>query len=167
MNCNKLRRAVYAGSFDPPTKGHFDIIYRASRLFDELIVAVVRNPNKQALFTLAEREAMIKGGLTSLSNVVTASFSGLLVDFMEEHQVKFIVRGLRSSADFEAEFNMALLNSSLTSGLETIFLVSSPEHIFISSSAVREIASLGGKVSHLVSEDVRLRLQEKFHLVLA
>ncbi len=164
---NKLRRAVYAGSFDPLTKGHLDIIYRASRLVDELIVAVVCNPNKRSLFTLTEREAMVRGCLTSLPNTITASFSGLLVDFMRERQADFIIRGLRSAADFESEFNMALINCSLVSGIETIFLVSSPEHIFVSSSAVREIASLGGKVSHLVPEEVRLRLQDKFHVALA
>ena len=166
MSNNKLRRAVYAGSFDPPTKGHLDIICRASRLVDELVVAVVRNPNKRSLFTLAEREEMIKQSVSSLPNVVTASFSGLLVVFMRERQADFIVRGLRSVADFETEFNMALINSSLAPGIETIFLACSPEHIFVSSSAVREIASLGGKVSHFVSEEVRQRLQEKFALVL-
>lgn len=166
MNSNKLRRAVYAGSFDPPTKGHLDIIRRSARLVDELIVAVVRNPNKHSLFTLAEREEMIRHDVASLSNVVTASFSGLLVDFMREQQANFIVRGLRSAADFEAEFSMALINDSLAPEIETIFFACSPEHIFVSSSAVREIASLGGKVSHLVSEEVRLRLQEKFNLIL-
>ncbi len=166
MNNNKLRRAVYAGSFDPPTKGHLDIIRRAARLVDELVVAVVRNPNKHSLFTLVEREEMIRHSVSSLPNVITASFSGLLVDFMRERQAGFIVRGLRSAADFEAEFNMALINGSLAPEIETIFLACSPEHIFVSSSAVREIASLGGKVSHLVSEEVRLRLQEKFNLIL-
>ncbi len=166
MSDSRLRRAVYAGSFDPLTKGHLDIICRASRLVDELVVAVVRNPNKRSLFTLTEREEMIKQSVASLPNVVTASFSGLLVNFMRERQADFIVRGLRSSADFETEFNMALINGSLAPGIETIFLACSPEHIFVSSSAVREIASLGGKVSHLVTEEVRRRLQEKFALAL-
>ena len=162
MNDNKIRRAVYAGSFDPLTKGHLDIIYRASRLVDELIVAVVCNPNKKPLFSLSERETMIRSCVASLSNVKTASFSGLLVNFMRERQANFIVRGLRSAADFETEFNMALINRSLASEVETIFLVSSPEHAFVSSSAVREIASLGGKVSHLVPKDVYHSLQDKF-----
>lgn len=165
MSDNKIRRAVYAGSFDPLTNGHLDIICRASRLVDELIVAVVCNPNKKPLFSLAEREAMIGRCIVSLPNVKTASFSGLLVNFMEESQAGFIVRGLRSAVDFEAEFSMALINRSLCPKLETIFLASSPEHIFVSSSAVREVASLGGQVSHWVPEAVYLRLKEKFTLL--
>ena len=155
------RIAVYPGSFDPLTLGHTDIIARASLMFDVLIVAAVGNPNKRSLFSLEEREAMLRDELRSYANVRTASFSGLLADFVRSCRACAIVRGLRGAADFEIERQMAALNRSLAPEVDTVFLMTSAEYACISSGAVKEIASLGGSVSGLVAPGIEKRLRQK------
>jgi len=160
-----LRRAIYPGSFDPLTNGHLDIIQRAACLVDELVVAVVQNPAKNALFTLQERQEILQECVASLGNVRVGSFAGLLVDYVRAQQAQIIVKGLRAVSDFEFEFQMALLNRNLAPEVDTLFLMTAARHAFLSSSSVKEIASLGGSVSDLVPPDVEGRLREKFGLL--
>lgn len=155
------RIAVYPGSFDPLTLGHTDIIARASLMFDVLIVAAVGNPNKRSLFSLEEREAMLKDELRSYANVQTASFSGLLADFVRSCRACAIIRGLRGAADFEIERQMAALNRSLAPDVDTVFFMTSVEYACISSGAVKEIASLGGSISDFVAPGIEKRLRQK------
>lgn len=159
-----MRRAIYPGSFDPLTNGHLDIIQRASTLVDELVVAVVVNPAKNALFTLDERKDILQECTAGLGNIVVDSFTGLLVDFVRRHQARIIVKGLRAVSDFEFEFQMALLNRNLAPEVDTLFLMTADRHAFLSSSSVKEIASLGGSVGDLVPPYVEGRLREKFGL---
>jgi len=155
------RTAVYAGSFDPVTTGHIDIIERSCRHFDRVVVAVVHNITKKALFSLDERVEMIKESISHLPNVEVDSFSGLLVDYVAERKAGVIIRGLRSQSDFEYEMQLAMMNSHLFNEAETFFIMCRPEYLYISSSGVKEAALLGGKVEGLVPEPVRLRLVEK------
>lgn len=157
-------RAVYPGSFDPITNGHLDIIERAASVFDELVVAVVRNPSKVPLFTLEERQEMIQKLLVDQPKVRVDSFSGLLVSFVQEQRAQVIVKGLRAVSDFEFEFQMALLNRQLNPGIDTLFLMTQDRYAFLSSSSVREIASLGGSVREMVPPLVEERLKERFGL---
>ncbi len=157
-----LRKAVYPGSFDPVTNGHLDIIERATRLVDELIVAVVKNPAKKPLFTIEERTDILRQTTSAWSKVRVASFTGLLVDFLRREGAPLIVKGLRALSDFEFEFQMALLNRKLAPEVDTIFLMTSDKHAFLSSSSIREIASLGGSVAGMVPPYVELKLKEKF-----
>ena len=158
----KLRIAVYPGSFDPFTYGHLDIIDRAAQIFDQVIVAVSVNSGKNPLFTIEEREAMIAKECTHLKNVEVDCFYGLLVDFACQKKARVIIRGLRAVSDFEYEFQMALTNRKLNPNLDTIFLVSQPKYSFLSSSIVKEIASLGGNVTGFVSPGVAAWLSAKF-----
>lgn len=162
-----MRRAIYPGSFDPLTNGHLDIIQRASRLVDELVVAVVVNPAKNALFTLDERKDILQECTSGLGNIVVDSFTGLLVDFVRRHEARIIVKGLRAVSDFEFEFQMALLNRNLAPEVDTLFLMTADRHAFLSSSSVKEIASLGGSVGDLVPPYVEARLRDKFGLPIA
>ncbi len=157
-----MRRAMYPGSFDPLTNGHLDIISRAADVVDELVVAVVCNPAKSPLFSLEERCDILKECLKSLPNVRVGAFEGLLVDYLRQQKVNFIVKGLRAVSDFEIEFQMALLNRKLAPEIDTIFLMTSSKHAFLSSSAVKEIAKLGGDVSDLVPPYVDERLRRKY-----
>lgn len=157
-----MKRAVYPGSFDPVTNGHLDIITRASRLVDELIVAVIVNPAKDPLFTLEERQEMIRQVCSGLPNVTVSTFSGLLVHYLDKADVHLIVKGLRAISDFESEFQMAALNSSLDPKVETVFLMTAIENAFLSSTMVRQIARLRGPVTHMVPSLVNARLVEKF-----
>lgn len=157
-----MKRAVYPGSFDPVTNGHLDIITRASRLVDELIVAVIVNPAKDPLFTLEERQDLIRRVCHDLPNVKVSTFSGLLVHYLDSAQVHLIVKGLRAISDFESEFQMAALNSSLNHKVETVFLMTAIEHAFLSSTMVRQIARLRGPVTHMVPPAVNDLLVEKF-----
>lgn len=145
------KTAIYTGSFDPITKGHVDIIERASKLFDDFVVLVAVNPNKFASFTLEQRIEMIKMAVGHLNNVRVEGFDGLLADYVNDNHIDAVVRGLRNTDDFVNEMQMAHLNANLYKGdTDTVFLMSAPEHTYISSSAVKEIMSLGGDISKLV-----------------
>lgn len=158
-------KVIYPGSFDPLTNGHVDIIRRLSGMFDEVIVAILINENKKSLFTVGEREDIIREAIEEegLNNIRIDSFNGLLVNFAREHDVKIIARGLRAVTDYEYEKNIARVNSTLYQGLETIFLLSNPTYSFVSSSGVREIAAFKGDVSAFVSPSVEKKIKEKFN----
>ena len=156
-----MRTAVYPGSFDPPTHGHVDIMRRAARLFDHLVIGVGVNSSKAALFRPEERVEMLRALAGNLDNIEVSTFDGLLVEFARAKKATAIVRGLRAVSDFENEFQMALANRELAPEVETMFLTTSPEHMFVSSSIVKEVASLGGPVEGFVSPEVAKRLLEK------
>lgn len=156
------RRAIYPGSFDPPTNGHLDLIERASRLFDEVIVALLVNPNKQPFFTVAERVALLQEVLTPrCPNVTVETFSGLLVDYARQRQACAVIRGLRSAADYDYELPMVLMNRHLYPEAETVFLTASQNYTHISSSLVKEVFKLGGDIDALVPEAVSQRMKVK------
>ena len=146
--------ALYPGTFDPVTNGHTDVVRRAAALFDSLIVAVYEGPHKNVAFSVKERVDMLREAIAETSNVEVLSFSGLTVDFARETGAKAIVRGLRITSDFEYESAMALMNRHLDDDIETVCLFSSIENQYVSSSRVKEIATLGGKISSLVPENV-------------
>ncbi|MDQ2868159.1 MAG: pantetheine-phosphate adenylyltransferase [Verrucomicrobiota bacterium] len=156
-----MRRAIYPGSFDPVTNGHLDIIERARTLFDEVIVAVAVNEQKQPLFALAERERMLADAITP-KGVRVAAMNGLLVEFARNEGANAIIRGLRAISDFEFEFQMALMNRKLDTQIETIFLMPKEEFTYLSSRIVKEIARLGGDVSSFVPASVAEALRKKF-----
>ncbi len=159
-----MATALCPGSFDPVTLGHLDIIERSSRHFDEVIVAVIRNPQKtQSLFSLEDRQQMLKEATQHLTNTRIEFFKGLLVDFARDHGVDAIVKGLRAVSDFDQELQMAQMNQRL-SGIDTFFLSTSPQHSFLSSSLVREVARYGGDVSGMVPKHVNDRLVETFRI---
>ncbi|MBS2000229.1 MAG: pantetheine-phosphate adenylyltransferase [Candidatus Obscuribacterales bacterium] len=155
-------RAIYPGSFDPMTKGHLDIIQRSSKLFDEVIMAVVGNPGKSPLLPMEKRMELMSAALKDLNGVTVDSFQGLTVDYAKENNVTILIRGLRAISDFEAELGMAQANKELFPELETIFLMSKAEYSFISSSTVKEIARLGGDVSRFVPPAVNEYLKQHF-----
>ncbi len=157
-----MLRAIYPGSFDPITNGHLDVLYRASRLFDEVIFAVANNQSKQVLFSVPERVELMSLSCQHIPNVQVASFNGLLVDFARKSEAKAVVRGLRAVSDFEFEFQMALMNRSLEPGLEALFLMPSEEYSYISSRMVKEVARLGGEVSRFVPKCVEAALKIRF-----
>lgn len=144
------RLGIYPGTFDPPTLGHLDVIERASRLFDEIVVAVGVNSSKKPLLTTEQRIEALSGATAELANVKVESFEGLLVEYAASKGAKSIVRGLRATADFEYEFQMALVNRRLNEGIDTVFLMTGWEHSYLSSSIVREVAQLGGDYSEFV-----------------
>lgn len=158
-------KVIYPGSFDPLTKGHMDIIKRLRYMFDEVIVAILNNENKNALFSVDEREAILEEAIKeeNLTNISIHTFDGLLVNFANDMGVKLIARGLRGVTDYEYEKNIARVNSTLYDGLETIFLLSNPAYSFVSSSGVREIAAFKGDVSAFVSPSVEKKIKEKFN----
>lgn len=156
------RKAVYAGTFDPITNGHIDIIKRALKLFDEVIVAVANGKHKKPLFTQEERVEMIKNSIKNLKNVKVEAFSGLLVDYLKEKEINIVIRGLRVISDFEYEFQIALLNKKLSKNIEIIYLMPEERYLYISSSAVKEIASYGGNIKNFVSSFVAKKLKDKY-----
>ena len=156
-----MRTVVYPGSFDPLTNGHLDVVERASKLFDRVIVAVAQNDDKQPMFTQAERKRQIAAAVKGYPNVEVAAFKGLLVDFAEEKQAQAIIRGLRAVSDFEFEFQLALMNRKLKEQIETIFVMPRESYIFLSSSLVKEIAGLGGDVGAFVPTNVERALKRK------
>jgi len=158
----KERVAVYPGFFDPITNGHVDIIKRGLKLFDRLIIAVLENPNKQALFTTKERENMIKAIFARNNKIAIKSFHGLLVDFMKRNRANIVIRGLRAISDFEYEFQMALMNMKLEPKVETLFMMPNVSFTFLSSRLVKEVAMLGGRLEGLVPDIVEKKLKEKF-----
>jgi pantetheine-phosphate adenylyltransferase len=157
-----MRRAIYPGSFDPVTNGHLDVIERARKLFDEVIVAVAHNDEKQPLFSLEERLALLGETAGKMDNVQIAEFSGLLVEFARAEKAGAVIRGLRAVSDFEFEFQMALMNRKLDDAVETIFLMPKEEYTYLSSRIVKEIARLGGDVSSFVPGGVAKALRSKF-----
>jgi pantetheine-phosphate adenylyltransferase len=156
------RRALYPGSFDPITNGHLDVIRRASRLFDELIVGIGRNQSKKAIFSEAERVKQIENACREMTNVRIETFDGLLTEALKSFDACAVIRGLRAVSDFEWELQMALMNRELEPHCETIFLMPSPEYLFVSSTMIREIAELGGDISPFVPQDVAEALYRKF-----
>jgi pantetheine-phosphate adenylyltransferase len=157
-----MKRAIYPGSFDPITNGHLDVIERALKLFDQVVVAVAQNDEKQPLFSLAERLDLLQQALGKMNNVRIAQFQGLLVDFAVAEKASAVIRGLRAVSDFEFEFQMALMNRKLESSVETIFLMPKEEYTYLSSRLVKEIARLGGDVSKFVPNVVAQALGDKF-----
>ncbi len=155
-----MRRAVCPGSFDPVTNGHLDIIGRASRLFDEVIVAVLVNQSKLGLFTIEERLAMLGEVIAPYSNVRVESFQGLLVDFCRAQDAPVVIKGLRAVSDFDYELQMAQMNIGLA-GVETLFMPTNPQHSFLSSSLVKDVAKWGGDVTPHVPELVARRLSDR------
>lgn len=155
--------AIYPGSFDPPTNGHLDLIRRGAKIFDELIVALLRNSEKTPLFTHDERLSMLRECVRSLPNVTVDSFDGLLVDYATRKGAKAVLRGIRAVSDYEYELQMALMNRKLDPRLETIFMMPAEAYSYLSSRLVREIGMLGGSVRDLVPELVEEKLREKLH----
>ncbi|MGD2061560.1 MAG: pantetheine-phosphate adenylyltransferase [Acidimicrobiia bacterium] len=155
-----MTTAMCPGSFDPPTNGHIDIIRRCSAIYERVIVAVVSNPSKNSMFTLGERIELLGASLDDLDNIDLMSFDGLLVDFASEQEVDVVVKGLRAGSDFDYELQMSQMNSHLR-GMETVFMPTSPDWSFVSSSLVREVARLGGSVGDLVPPPVATALEEK------
>src|ERR1700730_3504318 len=157
-----MNRAIYPGSFGPVTNGHVDVIGRARKLFDEIVVAVAHNDEKQPLFSLEDRLALLHNALDKIDNVRIAQFDGLLVEFAIAQKAKAVIRGLRAVSDFEFEFQMALMNRKLEGEVETIFLMPKEEYTYLSSRLVKEIARLGGDVSRFVPRPVADALAKKF-----
>jgi pantetheine-phosphate adenylyltransferase len=156
-----MRTAIYPGSFDPLTNGHLDVIQRAAKLFDRVIVAIARNDSKQPLFTQAERLALVKTAVKLLPNVEADSFDGLLIEYVARQKAQAVVRGLRAVSDFEFEFQLALMNRKLNENFEAIFMMPKDTYTFLSSRIVKEIAKLGGDVSPFVPPHVRAALARK------
>ena len=152
---------IYPGSFDPPTKGHLDLIARGSKIFDELIVAILRNTDKAPLFSVAERREMIETLTAEFKNVRVDTFDGLMVDYAERMGATAVLRGIRAISDYEYELQMALLNRKLKPELETVFMMPAVSYSFVSSRLVKEIAQLGGSVTGLVPKVVEERLLKK------
>ncbi len=157
-----MRTAIYPGSFDPVTNGHLDLMARASRMFDRLIVAVAVNKGKTCLFDRDQRVRQVTEATTNMKNVDVVQFSGLLAKFVENRGAVAIIRGLRAVSDFEYEFQLALMNRALTRHAETVFLMPSLEYVYLSSSLVKDVAQNGGDVSELVPRCVNEALREKY-----
>lgn len=154
--------AIYPGTFDPITYGHIDLIERASRMFDHVIVAIAANPKKQPVFNLKERVELVGEVLSPLKNVFVNGFEGLLTDFADQHGANIILRGLRAVSDFDYEFQLAGMNRRLAPNIESLFLMPAEKYTYLSSSFVREIASLGGDVAQFVPKIVVAALNKKF-----
>ena len=152
-------KALYTGSFDPLTNGHFNIIERAAKLYDELTIGIIVNPSKKSMFSLDERVDMIREAVQSFENVKVDCFSGLLADYVNENGFNVVVRGLRAAMDFEYEIQMAHMNARLfNETVETVFLMTDPKYSFISSSMMKEVHSLGGSIDGLVPEEILKRM---------
>jgi len=157
-----MRTVIYPGSFDPLTNGHLDVIQRASKLFDRVVVAVAKNEGKYPLFTLKERLTLVKQAVRHVPGAEADSFDGLLIEYVVDRKAQAIVRGLRAISDFEFEFQLALMNRKLNENIETIFMMPKDTYTFLSSRIVKEIARLGGDVSAFVPAHVRTALAKKF-----
>ena len=154
-------RAIYPGTFDPPTNGHLDLITRGSKLFEHLTVAILSNPIKNPLFTVSERLEMLRESTRLLENVSVATFDGLMVDFARQMGAKAVLRGIRAISDYEYEFQMALMNRKLAPDLETVFLMPKEENSVVSSRIVREVGAMGGDISGLVPEMLLERISSR------
>ncbi len=163
MKNNNVNRkiAIYPGTFDPITNGHLDVIKRASKIFDKLIVSVAINLSKKPMFSTIERVEMIKEAVKEITNVSVDTFSGLLIDYCKENKAFILIRGLRAISDFENEFQMALMNRKLDKNIETVFLMPSEEFTYLSSSLIKELALLNGDISNFVSGFVNKKIKEK------
>lgn len=158
-----MKKAVYPGTFDPITNGHIDVIKRALKIFDGLIICVMINPNKKSLFSIEERMNMVRASVKDIdSRIEVSHFEGLLVDYVKKVGIFSVVRGLRALSDFEYEFQMALANRKLLPRMETVFLMTSEKYMYVTSSAVKEIAMFGGDVSCFVPQPVSKRLKEMY-----
>lgn len=158
-----MTKALYTGSFDPMTNGHLDIITRSSKMFDEMVVGVIVNPSKSPLFSKEERVEMIKNVTKNLKNVRVECFQGLLADYVNENEFDAVIRGLRATTDFEYEIQMAQMNARLfNKGIESVFLMTSPEYSFISSSMIKEVVSLNGSVDGLVPKEIQNAIKKKY-----
>jgi pantetheine-phosphate adenylyltransferase len=155
---------VYPGTFDPITNGHTDLITRSLRVFDQVIVAVAPNPSKHPLFNLADRVEMVKLATKDLPRVEVEPFSGLLVEYVKKRGARAVIRGLRAISDFEFEFQMALVNRKLDEAFETVFFMPSEEYSYLTSSIIKEVASLGGSLTDFVHPEVAVRLRERFRI---
>lgn len=155
-------RAVYPGTFDPVSHGHIDLMRRGAALFDEIVVAVAKNDKKKPLFTLEERAAFIRESTADLPNLSVVSFETLLVDCARHHGARVILKGLRAVSDFDYELQMSLINRRLAPDIETVFMMPSEEYSFVSSTMIKEVASLGGDVSSIVPATVLAALRERF-----
>ena len=158
-----MKIAVYPGSFDPITNGHLDIIKRATKVFDEVIIVVLINPDKKGLFQAEERVQLIRCVINDLPNVKVEYYSGLLINFMKEKKAKIIIKGLRAVSDFEYEFQMSLMNNKLDSSVETIFMMTKAEYSFFSSSAVKQVAILGGCINGLIPDEIIAEVMTKIN----
>ena len=156
-----MKTVVYPGSFDPPTNGHLDVIQRASKLFDRVVVAVAQNNNKSPLFSPIERKELIEEAVSELNNVDVDVFEGLLIDYVKKQNCNIVIRGIRAVSDFEFEFQMALMNRKLNEKIETLFMMPRASYSFLSSHLVKEIAGLGGDVSTFVSQTTSKALVKK------
>ncbi len=154
--------AVYPGSFDPVTVGHMDIVLRASRIFAKLYVGVYATPSKNLLFNTEERLDLFKQAVKGIPNVEVVTYNGLTVDFAHQCKAQVLVRGLRSGSDFDNEFEMALMNQKLTHAVDSVFMIASLEHQFLSSRLLKEVAQLGGNIEEMVPKHVATALREKF-----
>lgn len=155
-----MHTALCPGSYDPPTNGHIDVIERAARYFDSVVVAIIANPSKQPLFTLEERKGLLAEALSHVDNIEIASFDGLLVDFARTRGLSIVVKGLRAISDFEYELQMAQMNATLEPGMDTLFVSAKPSWAFLSSSLVKEVAKYGGAVEGLVPPGVAKALAD-------
>lgn len=149
-----MKRCVYPGSFDPITNGHLDIIDRASKIFDEVVVAILINVDKKGLFDIEERQKLISKAIEPYKNVKVESFNGLLIDFMRQQEASVIIKGLRTVSDFEYELQMALMNNKLDANIETFFMMTKAENSYLSSSSVKQVAKFGGSIEGLVPEEI-------------
>ena len=160
----KRIKAIYPGSFDPPTNGHLDLIERGSKIFDELVVAILRNPEKDPLFSVADRRKMLEEMTASFDNVSVDTFDGLTVDYALRVEAQAILRGIRAISDYEYELQMALMNRKLQPALETVFMMPAEKYSYLSSRLVREVAQLGGTIECLVPELVEQKVREKMDI---
>ena len=158
-----MKRAVYPGTFDPVTFGHIDLIKRAQKIFDQVIVAVVRYPEKQALFTISQRVKLVEQATQGLNGITVESFDGLIVDYVQKKKSCTVIRGLRMLSDFEYEFQMALTNRKLSQAIETIFMMPQESYAYLSSRLIKEVARLGGDVRAFVPDFVASALKKKLN----
>jgi len=158
----ELKIAIYPGTFDPITLGHIDVIERACRIFDRVIVAITNNPRKSQLFTIEERIKLAKDALGKIKNVEVDSFTGLLVEYMKSRNARTILRGLREVSDFSYEFQQAIINRKLYENVDTVFIMTSPKYFYVNSTIVKELASMGACIKELVPPNVEKALFEKF-----
>ena len=158
-----MKTAIYPGSFDPITNGHLDIIKRGAEIFDKIIVAVLINVDKKGLFEIEERVELIKKATSDIKNIEIISFEGLLIDLLKEENSSIILRGLRAVSDFEYEMQMALMNNKLDSDVETVFMMTSAENSFLSSSAIKQVAKFGGNMDGLVPNNIIKDIERKIN----